>query len=92
MTEPVMSSGTNETLQLLITLGSGLRHLSQYRTQEAVDVLSTLPPEQYNTGWVLAQVGRAFFEMAKYRKVRCPGWSVAQCFWVASCWSASRCL
>lgn len=34
--------------------------------QEAVEAFSRLPTNQYSTGWVLCQVGRAHFEMVDY--------------------------
>ncbi len=43
--------------------------LNRYRCQEVLDTLAYLPPNQYETGWVLAQVGRAYLEMANYKKV-----------------------
>ncbi|EFN54950.1 hypothetical protein CHLNCDRAFT_24117 [Chlorella variabilis] len=58
--------GQQQALPLLQALGEGYRLLCMYRCQEAVDALSRLPPHQYQTGWVLCCVGRAFFEMVDY--------------------------
>jgi hypothetical protein len=44
--------------------------MGRYRCQEALDTLALLPPNQFDTGWVLAQCGRAHLEMANYKKVR----------------------
>lgn len=53
-------------LQLLHTLGEGVRHLAMYRCQEAIDAFVQLPASHYATGWVQCQVGRAHFEMVEY--------------------------
>ena len=36
--------------------------------QEAIESFGQLPPMQYATGWVLACVGRAYFEMVDYHQ------------------------
>lgn len=38
----------------------------QYQCSEALRIFHQLPQEQFHTGWVLHQVGRAYFEMADY--------------------------
>ena len=43
----------------------------RYHCQEAIDTLALLPPRQYETGWVLAQCGRAYLEMTQFKKVQC---------------------
>jgi len=42
--------------------------LCQFRCAEGVAELNGLPPAHYATGWVLSQVGRAYFEMVEYPK------------------------
>ncbi len=37
-------------------------------TQEAIESFGRLPPNQYATGWVLACIGRAYFEMVDYHQ------------------------
>jgi anaphase-promoting complex subunit 3 len=37
-----------------------------YRCREAIEAFSSLPPEQYSTGWVLSCVGRAHAELVEY--------------------------
>lgn len=44
----------------------GYRHLCMYRCNQAVQCLQQLSTGQYLTGWVLCQVGRAFFEMVDF--------------------------
>ncbi|GFY92020.1 CDC27 family protein [Actinidia rufa] len=69
--EVVMSSsrvvtGASEVLALLRTLGEAYRLSCLYRCQDALDAYLKLPNKQYNTGWVLSQVGKAYFELVDY--------------------------
>ncbi|KAF3441874.1 hypothetical protein FNV43_RR15789 [Rhamnella rubrinervis] len=59
-------SGMSEILSLLGTLGEGYRLSCLYRCQDALDVYLKLPHKHYNTGWVLSQVGKAYFELVEY--------------------------
>ncbi|EFH55958.1 hypothetical protein ARALYDRAFT_345526 [Arabidopsis lyrata subsp. lyrata] len=59
-------SGISEVLNLLKILGDGLRHLHMYNCQEALVVYQKLSQKQYNTHWVLLQVGKAYFELQDY--------------------------
>lgn len=59
-------NGVSELLSLLRTLGEGYRLSCMYRCQDALDVYRKLSHKQYNTGWVLSQVGKAYFEMVNY--------------------------
>ena len=58
--------GVEKILELLCLVGAGYWKLCQYRCREALQLFQTLPHEQHNTGWVLHQEGRAYFEMANY--------------------------
>ena len=58
--------GAAAALWLLRQLADGYRALCQYRCYDAVNAFKALPSRQYNTGWVLNQVGRAHFEMVQY--------------------------
>ncbi|KAL2633353.1 hypothetical protein R1flu_004832 [Riccia fluitans] len=62
----VCQDGALELLNLLRILGEGFRHLCMYRCQEALQVFSKLPQQQFATSWVLCQVARASFEMVDY--------------------------
>ncbi|KAI9192658.1 hypothetical protein LWI28_026160 [Acer negundo] len=67
----VMSSsrvinGASEILSLLRILGEGYRLSCIYRCQDALDVYLKLPHKHYNTGWVLSQVGKSYFELVDY--------------------------
>ncbi|XP_078140976.1 cell division cycle protein 27 homolog isoform X4 [Centroberyx gerrardi] len=53
-------------MALLRELGRGYQALCSYNCREAVSILSSLPPQHYNTGWVLTHIGRAYFELAEY--------------------------
>ena len=59
-------AGAARALWLLRQLANGYRLLCQYKCQDAVTAFQALPHCQYNTGWVLNQVGRAHFEMVQY--------------------------
>ncbi|KAL1199463.1 Cell division cycle protein-like protein [Cardamine amara subsp. amara] len=59
-------SGISEVLNLLKILGDGHRHLLMYNCQEALLVYQKLSQKQYNTHWVLMQVGKAYFELQDY--------------------------
>ncbi|GKV06686.1 hypothetical protein SLEP1_g18544 [Rubroshorea leprosula] len=59
-------TGASEILGLLRILGEGYRLSSMYRCQDALDVYLKLPHKHYNTGWVLSQVGKAYFELVDY--------------------------
>jgi len=45
---------------------SGVRHLAMFRCQEAIAALKKCTPEQYETGYVLTQVGKAYAEAVEY--------------------------
>lgn len=53
-------------LELFKKLAAGYSALSQFQCSEAILIYSSLPSAQQNTPWVLAQIGRAYFEQAAY--------------------------
>ncbi|KAF3685359.1 Cell division cycle protein 27 -like protein B [Capsicum annuum] len=59
-------SGASEILTLFRILGEGYRLSCLYRCQDALDAYNKLPHKHYHTGWVLSQIGRAYFEMVDY--------------------------
>ncbi|KAJ4958891.1 hypothetical protein NE237_026002 [Protea cynaroides] len=65
-----VASGVSELLALLRTLGEGYRLSCMYRCQDALDVFLKLSHKQYNTGWVLSQVGKLYFEMVDYLQAK----------------------
>ncbi|KAL6603817.1 hypothetical protein ACP70R_044178 [Stipagrostis hirtigluma subsp. patula] len=58
--------GIRELLGLLRTLGEGFKLSCLFKCQEALEVYRKLPEPQFNTGWVLCQVGKAYFELVDY--------------------------
>ncbi|XP_028778049.1 cell division cycle protein 27 homolog B isoform X2 [Neltuma alba] len=59
-------TGASEVLSLLRILGEGYRLACLYRCQDALETYMKLPHKHYNTGWVLSQVGKAYFELVDY--------------------------
>lgn len=57
-------------MNLLLKLGAGYYHLSQFQPQGCIDALSSLPPEQQMTPWVLSKVARAQYEMMAYGEAK----------------------
>ncbi len=60
---------TDSVMALLRELGRGYQALCSYSCREAINILTSLPPQHYNTGWVLTHIGRAYFELAEYTQV-----------------------
>ena len=71
-TRPVVDEKAKrlEALQWLFDLfqklGSGYFALSHYQCQDAIRIFQSIPTSQRETSWVLAQVGRAYYEQAAY--------------------------
>ncbi|XP_061701702.1 cell division cycle protein 27 homolog isoform X2 [Syngnathoides biaculeatus] len=59
-------AAADNVLALLRELGRGYQALCSYNCREAIAILTSLPPQHYNTGWVLTHIGRAYFELAEY--------------------------
>ncbi|XP_020584818.1 cell division cycle protein 27 homolog B [Phalaenopsis equestris] len=59
-------TGVKDLLFLLRILGEGYRLSFLYRCQDALEIYLKLPQHQYNTGWVLSQVGKLYFELVEY--------------------------
>ena len=59
-----------EALQWLVELfrklGTGYFQLSYYKCQEAIQTFQSIIAGQRDTAWVLAQMGRAYYEQASY--------------------------
>ncbi|EAW06362.1 anaphase promoting complex subunit bimA [Aspergillus clavatus NRRL 1] len=53
-------------LELFSKLASGYFALNRYRCQEAIQIFNSLSQGQRETPWVLAQIGRAYYEQAMY--------------------------
>uniref|UniRef100_A0A3Q3BHS8 Cell division cycle protein 27 homolog n=1 Tax=Kryptolebias marmoratus TaxID=37003 RepID=A0A3Q3BHS8_KRYMA len=59
-------AAADSVMALLRELGRGYQALCLYNCREAINILTSLPPQHYNTGWVLTHIGRAYFELAEY--------------------------
>ncbi|XP_074513298.1 cell division cycle protein 27 homolog isoform X1 [Sebastes fasciatus] len=59
-------AAADSVMVLLRELGRGYQALCSYNCKEAINILTSLPPQHYNTGWVLTHIGRAYFELAEY--------------------------
>jgi anaphase-promoting complex subunit 3 len=53
-------------LDLFKKLGHGYSSMCSFQCQEALQTYTTIPSAQQNTPWVLAQMGRAYYEQASY--------------------------
>jgi anaphase-promoting complex subunit 3 len=53
-------------LEIFAKLGEGHFCLTHYKCQEAIDTFNSLPQNQRDTPWVLAQIGKAYYEKASY--------------------------
>ena len=55
-----------DLMTLLTRLGEPYLHLLSYNCQQAIDLFYKLPKNHFNTGWVLSNIGRAYWESVKY--------------------------
>ncbi|KAI9734283.1 MAG: anaphase-promoting complex subunit cdc27 [Cirrosporium novae-zelandiae] len=55
-------------LELFNKLGSGYFTLQHYQCQEAIQIFQTVSQGQRETPWVLAHIGRAYYEQASYNE------------------------
>lgn len=58
--------GCRFLLDLCKKFGSGYFALSQFHCQEAIEIYKGLTRSQQETPWVMAQMGRAYYEQAAY--------------------------
>jgi len=65
---PPTAADTRELCALFRQFANAYRHLCMYRSHEAIKAFNDLPKCQYNTGWVLAQLATAHFNMAQHRQ------------------------
>ena len=55
-------------LDLFAKLGSGYYNLRHYQTHDALQIFNSLPTNQRETPWVLAQIGKVLYEQALYKE------------------------
>lgn len=55
-------------LDLFTRIGSGYFALCHYQCAEALQMLNSIPQNQRDTPWVLAQIGRALYEQTSYNE------------------------
>lgn len=53
-------------LDILNKIATGTFFLSRYQSQEALQAFQSVPTAQRETPWVLAKIGRAYYEKAQY--------------------------
>ncbi|KAL4935139.1 protein bima [Aspergillus oleicola] len=53
-------------LDLFSKIASGYYYLSRYKCSDSIQIFSSLSQGQRETPWVLAQIGRAYYEQAMY--------------------------
>eukprot|EP00051_Salpingoeca_urceolata_P021552 m.339681 g.339681 ORF g.339681 m.339681 type:complete len:718 (-) comp19820_c0_seq7:2428-4581(-) len=63
----VIVNDDGDAMEVMQCLALGYQALSAYRCKEAIAHFQQLPSDHFNTGWVLCQVGRAYFELADYK-------------------------
>jgi len=56
-------------MQLLQDFAAAYQALTQFECHRAIELFNLLPARHYNTGWVLCQVARAYFELCDYQQV-----------------------
>ncbi|KAF2263263.1 TPR-like protein [Lojkania enalia] len=70
MAQPIDSGREQEALNwildLLLKIGTGYAYLSRFQCAQALEAFTTIPTQQRETPWVLAQVGKAYYERLMY--------------------------
>ncbi|KAF9736868.1 hypothetical protein PMIN03_007281 [Paraphaeosphaeria minitans] len=56
----------NWLLDLCLRIGSGYRHLSRFECVKAVEAFNSVSMPQRETPWVLAQIGKAYYERSMW--------------------------
>ncbi|GAB6019681.1 anaphase-promoting complex subunit cdc27 [Chamberlinius hualienensis] len=64
----VQKAAAEGLMSLLRDLGSAYLLLAQYNCKQAVDAFKALPAHHINTGWVLCNLGKAYFELGRYHE------------------------
>merc|ERR1719219_2745672 len=64
----IQKSSVTGLLHLLKQAGQAYQKIGHYNCKEAVRLLQCLPPKHANSTWVLALLGKSYFELAEYRE------------------------
>ena len=64
----MQKSSVSGLLLLLKQLGLAYQKIGHYNCKEAVRLLQLLPPKHATSTWVLALLGKCYFELAEYRE------------------------
>lgn len=55
-------------MALFRDIGRAYQALCQFECRRAIQLFSELPIQHANTGWIMCQIGKAYFELAEYKK------------------------
>lgn len=58
--------GIKDLLRLLRIIGEAYKLLCSYKCKESISTFNKLPSNQLNTGWILSNIGRAYYELVMY--------------------------
>merc|ERR1719318_2351532 len=64
----MQKSSVSGLLLLLKQVGLAYQKIGHYNCREAVRLLQLLPPKHASSTWVLALLGKSYFELAEYRE------------------------
>lgn len=63
---PQQEEAVKVILELLKIIGSGYYALAKFQCSEALQFFNTLPRQHRNSPWIMALIGRAYYEQAAY--------------------------
>lgn len=66
ITNDILEEGSKVVLDILCIIAIAFQHICQYRCRDAILKFKELPENQYETGWILCNVGKAYLELADY--------------------------
>ncbi|KAF2184109.1 TPR-like protein [Zopfia rhizophila CBS 207.26] len=58
--------GLQWLMDLLLKIGTGYAQLSRFQCKEALETFASIPSQHRETPWVLAQIGKAYYERSMY--------------------------
>ncbi|TQS36718.1 hypothetical protein Golomagni_02823 [Golovinomyces magnicellulatus] len=63
---PQLEEAVKVILELLKIIGSGYYALAKFQCSEALQIFNILPRQHRNSPWIMALIGRAYYEQAAY--------------------------